>query len=135
MAESFQHQQLVKLLKKEVVKLIPSGCHILIQQDTPDSLALPTKMIEGYRPDIYYCFDDLLIIGEAKTASDVEKQHSRAQYVAYIKECANFHGNAILIIAVPWMERATANNILRNLRKKIPGSYTTKILEWLGGEV
>lgn len=135
MSESFQHQQLVQLLKKEVVKLIPSGCQGLIQQDSSDSLALPPKTIEGYRPDIYYCFENLLIIGEAKTANDVERQHSRAQYEAYLKECANFHGNAIFILVVPWMERATAHNILRNLRKKVPGNYTIKILEWIGGVV
>jgi hypothetical protein len=98
-------------------------------------LAIPAKTIEGYRPDIYYFFEDLLIIGEAKTADDVERQHSRAQYEAYMKECANFHGKAVLIIAVPWMEHAAANNIVRNLKKKIPGSYTIKILEWIGGVV
>lgn len=135
MAESLQHQQLVQLLKKEVVELIPSGRQALIQQDTPDSLALPAKTIEGFRPDIYYCFEDILIIGEAKTSDDVERQHSRTQYGAYMKECANFHGKAVLIIAVPWIERAAANNIIRNLKKKIPGNYATKILEWIGGEV
>lgn len=135
MSESFHHQQLVRLLKKEVVALIPLDCQGLVQQDSPDCLALPPKTIEGYRPDIYYCFESLLIIGEAKTANDVERKHSRAQYEAYMRECTNFHGNAILIIAVPWMERATVHNILQNLRRKIPGSYTTKILEWIGGMV
>lgn len=135
MAESFQHQQLVQLLKKEVLKLVPSDCHKLIQLDTSDSLAIPVKMIEGYRPDLYYRFEDLLIIGEAKTADDFDRQHSRAQYEAYMKECANFQGKAVFIIAVPWMECAAANNIVQNLRKKILGSYTIKILEWIGGVV
>ena len=135
MAESFQHQQLVRLLRSDALKLIPSGCEGLIQQDTPDSLSLPAKTIEGFRPDIYYCFEDLLIIGEAKTADDVERRHSRAQYEAYLKECAKFQGKAFLIIAVPWLERATANNIVQNLKKKTPGNYTTKILEWIGGAV
>jgi hypothetical protein len=135
MAESFQHQQLVQLLKKEVLELIPSGCQGLIQQDTPASMALPPKTIEGFRPDIYYCFEGLLIIGEAKTSDDVERQHSRTQYAAYIKECAKFQGKAVLIIAVPWMERASANNIVQNLKKKILGNYTIRILEWIGGAV
>ena len=135
MSESFQHQQLVQLLKNEFVQLIPLGCQGLIQQDSSGSLVLPPKTIESYRPDIYYCFEGLLIIGEAKTANDVERQHSRAQYESYLRECASFHGRAFLLLAVPWMERATAHNILRNLRKKIPGNYTTKIIEWIGGVV
>ncbi|NJD02289.1 MAG: hypothetical protein FIA99_06765 [Ruminiclostridium sp.] len=135
MSESFQHQQLIQLLRKEVVELIPIGCQGLIQQDSSDSLALPPKTIDGYRPDIYYCFEDLLIIGEAKAAEDVERRHSRAQYEAYLRECASFNGRAILLMAVPWMECATAHNILQNLRKNIPGNYSTKILEWIGGVV
>lgn len=135
MAESIQHQQLVQLLKREVIGLIPLGCHMLIQQDTPESLAVPVKTIEGHRPDIYYCFEGLLIIGEAKTTDDVERKHSRAQYESYLKECAKFQGKAILIIAVPWMEHATVNNILQNLKKRMPGNYTIKTLEWIEGMV
>lgn len=135
MAESFQHQQLVQLLKKEVTELIPVGCQGLIQQDTPDSMALPSRTIEGFQPDIYYRFENLLIIGEAKTADDVERLHSRAQYEAYLKECARFQGRAIFIVAVPWLECAAANNIVQRLRKKIPGNYTTKIFEWIEGMV
>lgn len=132
MPESFQHQQLVKILLKEALCLIPSGCHKLIQLDDYGILTIPEKTIDGYRPDLYYRFEGLLIIGEAKTSDDVDKQHSRAQYESYIKECANFQGMAFLIIAVPWIERATAHNMIQILKKKIPGSYTTKILEWIG---
>lgn len=135
MAETYKHQELVQLLKKEVSKLIPAGCQILIQQDTPDTLSLPPQTIDGFRPDIYYCFENLLIIGEAKTEGDVEKQHSRAQYEAYLKECANFQGEAVLLIAVPWLESAAANNIIQKLKKKIPGNYTTKIIRWIEGMV
>lgn len=135
MPESYQHQELVQLLKREILKLIPSGCQILIQQDTPDSLSLPPRTIGGFRPDVYYCFENLLIIGEAKTEGEVEKQHGRAQYEAYMKECANFQGKAVLLIAVPWIERAAANNIIQRLRKRIPGNYTTKIIEWIEGAV
>jgi len=52
-----------------------------------------------------------------------------------MKECANFQGKAVLLIAVPWIERAAANNIIQRLRKRIPGNYTTKIIEWIEGAV
>ena len=77
MSESINHHQLVQVLKNEVQAVVPSDCWILIQIDSPESLSLPSKTSEGYRPDIYYQFEKLLVIGEAKSSSDVEKQHSR----------------------------------------------------------
>ena len=133
MSESIQHHQLVQVLKNEVKSIVPPECWGLVQIDSPDSLNLPPKTVEGYRPDIYYQFDKLLVIGEAKTSNDVERQHSRAQYESYLKECAIFSGQAILIVAVPLLEQASANNILRNLKKKHPGKYQIIVKGWIGG--
>ena len=133
MPESIQHHQLVQVLKIEVQAIVPPDCWSLIQIDAPDSLNLPPQTNEGYRPDVYYQFEKLLVIGDAKTKNDVETRHSRAQYESYLKECAVFHGQAFMIMAVPLLEQASANNILRNLKKKIPGDYKIIVKGWIGG--
>ena len=133
MPESIQHHQLVQALKEQVQMIVPPDCWGLIQTDAPDSLNTPFQTTEGYRPDMYYCFEKLLVIGEAKTSSDIETKHSRAQYESYIKECSRFDGQAFLVLAVPILERASMNNILQNIKKKIPGDYKTVVKGWLGG--
>ena len=133
--ESIQHHHLVKRLHKVFLDIVPSDCYTLIQTDSPDSRSLPPPTSEGYRPDMYYCFNHLLLIGEAKTGKDVSRQHSKKQYEAYIKECLCFRGEAHLILTVPWLEQAEANNILRSLQKRHPGDYKIKIVAWIDGEV
>ena len=90
----------------------------LIQIDSPDSTNYPPKTAEGYRSDVYFQFENLLVIGEAKTSNDVENKRSRAQYASYLKECSRFHGQAFFIMVVPLLEQSSANNILKNLKKK-----------------
>jgi hypothetical protein len=135
MSESVLHQQLVKLLKKEVMSIVPSDCWNLIQEDTPESRNRPPIIVEKHRPDIFYNWGSLLVIGEAKTGNDVSKKRSRSQYDSYLRMCSNFSGNAYLILSVPWLEEAEANNILRLNKKKYSGDYTTKVCAWIVGAV
>ena len=131
MPESIQHQQLVEQIKKEFESIIASDYRCFVCCDSATSAYLPPKTNDGYRPDVYYQYEDFLLIGEAKTSKDVEKRHSREQYETYVKECASFHGQAFLFLAVPWAEHATAHNILWKLKKRYPGNYTIKILKCL----
>ena len=72
MSESLQHRQLVKLIFDETLTIIGQDNKMLIASDAIDGLTLPPLTSEGFRPDIYYCFNDTLIIGEAKTSEDIE---------------------------------------------------------------
>ena len=76
-----------------------------------------------------------MVIGEAKTSDDIERLHSRQQYESYVLKCALFDGEAVFLVAVPWIDRATIHNILRLLRKKYPGNYHVRILEGIGGAI
>ena len=107
----------------------------MVSTDAVSGYALPPLTSEGFRPDVYYCYQDTLIIGEAKTSSDIERLHSREQYESYIKKCALFQGQAILLIAVPWMDHATANNIVKKIAKRHPGNYKIRILDGIGGSI
>ena len=131
MSESIQHQKLVRFLTVEIKKMIQSDCWSLIQIDSPESSELPPQTDDGYRPDVYYRFESLLIIGEAKTKNDIEKHRSRAQYESYLKECSIFSGQAFMVLAVPLLEKTSASNILKRMKKEIPGDYEIVVTGWI----
>lgn len=132
MSESLQHRKLVKIIIEEVEKMVSMDQRCFIETDMDDSRPLPQLTVEGFRPDVAFQYDDMLIIGEAKTSDDVDRLHSLMQYESYIKKCSLFHGKASFIIAVPWMEYAVVYNITRRIQKKYPGTYSIKILKGLG---
>lgn len=133
MSESLKHQQLVKLIFEKTVLLVGRENEVLISVDSDNCNNLPPLTVEGYRPDVFYCFNGVLIIGEAKTSKDAAKQHSINQFESYIKKCSLFQGEATLIIAVPWTERITIYNLIQRLRKFYPGNYSVKVIDELGG--
>jgi hypothetical protein len=71
-------------------------------------------MIEGFRPDLYATCGVIqaVIIGEAKTANDLETAHSREQYRAYARHLAA-SARPTFILAVPWQLRVRAKTLLR----------------------
>lgn len=135
MSESAQHQQLVRIIIDDIINEIGSTTTALLMSDAVDDFALPPLTAEGFRPDVYYLYDNRLIIGEAKTSKDIDRLHSRSQYESYIKKCSLFQGIATFILAVPWMDHATAHNIVRKISKHYPGNYTIKILDGIGGAI
>ena len=66
MSESAQHLQLVNLIIDEVVGMIGETNKCFIMSDAADGYALSPLMGDGYRPDVYYQYQNKLIIGEAK---------------------------------------------------------------------
>lgn len=132
MSESLKHQQLVNLIFEKTIAIVGKNNVALIAIDSEKSGNLPPLTVEGYRPDVFYCFNGILIIGEAKTGTDAEKQHSLNQYESYIKKCSLFQGEATLIIAVPWTERITIYNLTQRLRKLYPGDYSIIVIDELG---
>ena len=135
MSESLQHQQLIKLIIDTAISIVGKDNAALIATDAVDGYALPPLTSEGFRPDVHYCYRNILIIGEAKTSADIDRLHSRSQYESYIKKCSLFQGAATFILATPWMDHATAHNIIRKIRKQYPGNYSVKILDGIGGAI
>ena len=128
MSESALHQLLVQLLIENVKRIVPQELWGFICADI-NQYNLPSQMVEGYRPDVFYQYKNTMIIGEAKTSNDVERRHSREQYKAYVRKCSLFQGKAHLLIAVPWTEYATACNIVHRVKNQYPGDYTYKVIE------
>ena len=135
MSESAQHLQLVNLIIDEVVGMVGEVNRCFIMSDATDGYALAPLMEEGYRPDVYYQYQNRLIIGEAKTSDDVARVQSQMQYESYLKKCSLFNGRAVFLAAVPWTEHATIHNILRKLRLKYPGIYEVRIIDGIGGAI
>lgn len=132
MSESDQHQKLVKLIIDDISNTVGEGYSCFIESDLSDDRPLTQLTFEGYRPDVLYQYRDVLIIGEAKTGDDVEREHSLRQYESYMRKCSLFTGKATFVLAVPWLEYATVYNITRRIRKKYPGDYAVKIIKGIG---
>lgn len=132
MSESNQHQKLVKMIIKDIANTVGESCSCFIESDIADGHALPQLTTEGFRPDVMYQHQNIMIIGEAKTSKDVARTHSLLQYESYLKKCSLFVGEATLIIAVPWMEYATIYNIMQRIKKHYPGDYVIRILKGIG---
>ena len=118
MAESNLHISYVKKIMNYVKTIVPKSLQILIDADLPYSTYRTPKGVNGYEPDVFYSYNSLLIIGEAKTDFDVDRPHSLNQYASYFKEACNFDGIAILIFCVSWKMSATIKNIMRRLKWK-----------------
>ena len=129
MSESAQHQKLVKGIIEYVETIVGDDKKCFITSDVADGTNISPLTAEGFRPDVFYQYDDVLIIGEAKTSDDIDRRHSKLQYDSYIKKCALFNGQAYFIVSVYWVDKAQIHNILRKIRNKHPGNYIIKILE------
>ena len=62
------------------------------------------------------------IIGEAKTAADLETSHSEKQFRAFI-EYLSFRANPRLVIATPWHVRNTAIAIVSKLSCELSAGH------------
>ena len=138
MAESNQHIMLVRHLYSWVAKNLFNGDTGLILVDLPEVPwhSKPQIFSSGVRPDLCATrpIDKLLIIGEAKTTTDLEKGHSVMQYNYYIDECEKHTGPGLIVMAVPWhMERSAYNLLLHLVKKKGANKTQVKVLKELPG--
>jgi len=124
----------VELLSLEAKKIIPHEFHALIFLDMPDEIYKPHKTSRNFIPDLRYCSNDLLLIGEAKTASDVDREHSKSQYVSYYEEALNFDGKAILLFSVPWQTKNTIKNMIRRIMKEFDKQIEVYVITEFGKE-
>lgn len=130
--ESQAHIDLVKIIYEYVINLVDEERRCLI---TMDSLGQNSNVhvINNFVPDVFYSFNKLMIIGEAKTELDFDRKHSQQQYEAYIKECAIFEGRSILIIGVPWQVSASARNYFRRKKNNNEIDFEVVIIDEMGG--
>lgn len=81
--------------------------------------------IRGFIPDLYIK-SDRLIIGEAKTAGDLDRPHTRDQLTEYIKHL-NQKPGSLLLIAVPWYCVPRAKTMVRNILTKLEADKVSAV--------
>ncbi len=116
MSESELHAQLVDRILRS---LDSEGSDYLIFVDSRDRLRLGIPpAIEAVRPDIFarHRRTRHAVIGEAKTASDVETLHTELQLECYFRLLAE-EGNGELRLAVPWKRLDRMIFIARRARR------------------
>lgn len=118
--ESIVHHNLVKKIYEYVSNqsVIKKS---IIESDIFEVEGNVTRMQEGYVPDLYYKYNDLIIIGEAKTENDLERVHSIDQFESYINHLENYSKRgykSILIVSVPWQASISAYRIIKRIIKE-----------------
>jgi hypothetical protein len=85
-------------------------------------------VINSFIPDVFVpdSAGVSLIIGEAKTARDLENKHTKSQLEAFLHRCS-LSNNGILVMAVPWDLVRSAKSILERLRIQT-GTHNVKII-------
>ena len=134
MGESRTHIKLVEELRNYVANTYFMGERGAVLCDLPESiLGEKPPLIGNFRPDVYATdsMTERIIIGEAKTEFDLERDHSKKQLAAFIKECSTYR-KGILVVAVPWDLVVTARQLLKRLEQGGRcNSTTTVVLERL----
>lgn len=121
MAESSKHLDLVHRILDYILSHYSGVDHVATLHDLPCYVGCekPPK-IGRFRPDVYAIDAPLTraIVGEAKTQSDLEANHSKEQFTAYFAHL-RLQPRPLLIVAVPWQAKATAQSLLHVLRNGI----------------
>ncbi len=133
MSESKDHRNYIKYLHAKAKDIVPPECKklILIDSDQCTGSEIPSFTEEGFRPDLYYCFRDLLIIGEAKTPNDILTNHSKKQYKSYIRKCSEFKGTSYILLATSWLASPALSDHFRVIVKSVNPSPKVLVLDEL----
>jgi hypothetical protein len=135
MAESGSHLRLVGSLVEWIALKHFGGesKHILVDSPEHSPMSKPPR-IGGCVPDaVAYLPSGGVIIGEAKTALDIENRHTEGQFLRFLRHC-RFHPESLFVVAVPWPVEALARNYLKHLKKRDGlGKVQFIVLEKLSG--
>jgi hypothetical protein len=136
MPESTTHIVLVEHLLEWTRHNHSNSADAIVFVDLPSMIGTdkpPT--IGGYNPDLY-CKQErgqYVVIGEAKSAGDIETRHSREQLKAYLTHLKQY-SNGVLVIAVPWHTVGQARSLIRMLQRLTDTLHVrTEFIEKLPG--
>jgi hypothetical protein len=120
MAESSTHQILVERLVQWMQRNISNSDSAVVLVDSPTTAAENRPpAIGGYNPDVFCrtIGGEHVLIGEAKTAGDIENKHSRDQiraFLVYLKQCQS----GTLVVAVPWRAVGQVMSLIHFLQRE-----------------
>ena len=97
MGESNKHKVLVEYALRFIKDSVGEELSYFIETDINDGRPLPQLTMEGYRPDVFFEYNGVMFIGEAKTSDDILREHSINQYYSYLKKCSLNQGHATFV--------------------------------------
>jgi len=118
MSESHSHLRLVKELIEWISTSLLGDDSGHIFADLPGAIAgNRPPSVNGFIPDVYVspATSQRLVIGEAKTARDLERLHTRRQLRAFLSKCAESE-YSVFILGVPWDLAPSAKSLLHELQ-------------------
>jgi hypothetical protein len=133
--EGNAHRELVRLLSRRIAGDVPISWASFIDGARFDDRAGIPPMLGIYRPDVYAVERESrrTIIGEAKTADDIDNDHTRRQLAAYFQHLAQGPVGEIWM-AVPMMAGGTAHRICRAVRSSVGARQIGFVITgWLFG--
>ena len=117
MPESAQHARLVEAIVAHTENRLGPFTEILVREDAvrPRRGERPPRVFR-FTPDVYATDvpTTMTLIGEAKTAADLDTKHSRVQIAAFLEYLAYTPGG-LFVLAVPILAKPRARWILREL--------------------
>ena len=130
--ESEAHVRLVQGAATEIARRHGELYSLTILVDLPSAGTNRPGPIGGYFPDVFAIDvpETCRIIGEAKTATDCETEHSRLQLRAFLTHLSRFP-NGHCYLAVPLFYRIRAEQLLLEVARSV-GACRVK-LNVLGG--
>ena len=121
MPESARHARLVQAIVAHAEHRLGKVTDILVREDALRPLRgeRPPKLA-GFMPDVYATDvpTTKTLVGEAKTAADLETKHSRAQIAAFLEYVAHTPGG-LFVLAVPVAVKPRARWVLRELGRPL----------------
>ena len=120
MGESLTHTQLVQRIVSHLRVQFPNSC-LCVFRDLPETLRCEKPpLIAGYHPDIFA--EDtpptFTVIGEAKTAADLETEHSKLQFRAYLIYL-KLRPQPRLVVATPWYAQNSARTLVAAAKRDV----------------
>jgi len=119
MPESATHQFLVQQLVQWVsINCLDSKNSVLLVDEPARTAIDKPPNLSGYTPDVYWksLEGNRVIVGEAKSAHDVESRHSRRQYESFLLHLSRVESGTLLI-AVPWHVVNQAKSLVRAIQR------------------
>lgn len=136
MAESNIHIRLVTALVSWIAAKYFRGERGSLLIDSSDSPAIAKPPGIGvYVPDVIGqgLPGGVVVIGEAKTAGDLENLHTREQLESFLRYCAARPGS-VFVFAVPWHMSRFARVLLKNVGRRCGcEGVSTEVIEQLEG--
>ena len=114
MSESSVHVDLVDKLAGWIAKSLLNDDYGFIFIDKPDNNpGKKPQNVYGFVPDVMVVNAPgcKYVIGEAKTANDIDNQHTIDQIEAFLRKCAESE-DSYFVFAVPWYMVGLAKSIV-----------------------